>query len=393
MTDTPRAFTPVIWLSAAHVITDLYLPVLTAILPLLISTYGFSYFLAGLLVTMYNVTSSLTQPLFGWLSDRYGIILHVSICLLISAIFISAMGLSGNFFLLALFAALAALGHAAFHPNAFSIVNRLCTPENRGKITSIFVVGGNIGYAAGPLLAAAIIFYFGLTGLPLLVIPAAIMATALYALFPHAGRKEGRKSENTIEKTPPGAYHKLIVLFSASTLRAWVIFCAIAFIPAFLMSRGLDLITADLLISAMLIAGVAGQLIGGSFSDTYGRKEFVIVGTFFAIPAFCVFIFTTGILSIVALLVFGFAMWSGFAVTVAMAHEMMPGKVAFTSGLMLGASLGIGGMGVAVTGFLADTYSLNQALEILPFLMIIAGILIFALKYPWKTWHFAGRMK
>ena len=193
MTDTPRPFTPVLWLSAAHVITDLYLPVLTAILPLLISTYGFSYFLAGLLVTMYNVTSSLTQPLFGWLADRYGIILHVSICLLISAIFISAMGLSGNFYLLALFAALAALGHAAFHPNAFSIVNRLCTSENRGKITSIFVVGGNIGYAAGPLLAAAIIFYFGLTGLPLLVIPAAIMATALYALFPHAGRERGQE--------------------------------------------------------------------------------------------------------------------------------------------------------------------------------------------------------
>ncbi len=174
----------ILWLSGAHVITDLYLPVITAIIPLLISTYGFSYFLAGMLVTIYNVTSSMMQPVFGWMSDRYGIVIHISICLLISSVFISAMGLSGDIYLLLLFASIAALGHAAFHPNAFSIVNELCTPENRGKITSFFVVGGNIGYAVGPLLAAAIIFYFGLSGLPLLIIPALMMSLVLWRSFP-----------------------------------------------------------------------------------------------------------------------------------------------------------------------------------------------------------------
>ncbi len=84
---------------------------------------------------------------------------------------------------------------------------------------------------------------------------------------------------------------------------------------------------------------------------------------------------------------FGFALWSGFAVTVAIAHEMIPGKVAFTSGLMLGLSLGIGGLGVAFFGLLADQYSLAAALQLLPLLIIIAGVLIYFLKYPWKSWH------
>ena len=377
----------IVWLSGAHVITDLYLPVITAIIPLLISTYGFSYFLAGMLVTIYNVTSSMMQPVFGWMSDQYGIVIHISICLLISSVFISAMGLSGDIYLLLLFASIAALGHAAFHPNAFSIVNESCTPENRGKITSLFVVGGNIGYAVGPLLAAAIIFYFGLSGLPLLIIPALLMSVVLWRSFP--GNKTGTRTtrRSSVESVSLKMYRPIFALFSASTFRACAIFCTLAFFPSFLMGRGLDLISADILISAMLLAGVAGQLAGGHLSDLFGRKEYVIAGSILAIPSFYGFIFTTGIISVCSLLVFGFALWSGFAVTVAIAHEMVPGKVAFTSGLMLGASLGAGGLGVAVFGFLADRYSLAATLQLLPFLIIIAGVLIYFLKYPWKSWH------
>ena len=387
MTENSGDSIPIIWLSGAHVISDLYLPVVTAIIPLLISTYGFSYFLAGMLVTIYNVTSSMMQPVFGWISDQYGIVIHISICLLISAVFISAMGLSGDIYLLLLFAALAALGHAAFHPNAFSIVNRLCTAENRGKITSLFVVGGNIGYAVGPLLAAAIIFYFGLSGLPLLVIPALLMAFVLWRSFPADKKMAHSTRRSSDEKFSWATYRPIITLFSASTFRAWAIFSALAFFPSFLMNRGLDLISADILISAMLLSGVAGQLAGGYLSDSIGRKEYIIAGSLLAVPAFYGFVFTSGLTSVLSLLVFGFALWSGFAVTVAIAHEMVPGKVAFTSGLMLGVSLGAGGLGVALFGFIADQYSLIAALQLLPFLIIIAGVLIYLLKYPWKTWH------
>jgi len=387
MTENSKGSIPILWLSGAHVITDLYLPVVTAIIPLLISTYGFSYFLAGMLVMVYNVTSSMMQPVFGWMADQYGIVIHISVCLLISSVFISAMGLTGDIYLLLLFAALAALGHAAFHPNAFSIVNRFCTPENRGKITSLFVVGGNIGYAAGPLLAAAIIFYFGLSGLPLLVIPALLMAVVLYRSFP-ADKKMARSTRRSPGETVSLViYRPIITLFCASTFRAWAIFSALAFFPSFLMSRGLDLISADILISAMLLAGVAGQLAGGYLSDIIGRKEYVLAGSILAIPSFYGFIFTSGLLSVLSLFVFGFALWSGFAVTIAIAHEMVPGKVAFTSGLMVGVSLGAGGLGVALFGFLADRYSLDAALQLLPVLIIIAGVLIYLLKYPWKSWH------
>ncbi len=93
-------------------------------------------------------------------------------------------------------------------------------------------------------------------------------------------------------------YRPIFALFSASTFRACAIFCTLAFFPSYLMGRGLDLISSDILISAMLLAGVAGQLAGGHLSDLFGRKEYVIAGSILAIPSFYGFIFTTGIISV-----------------------------------------------------------------------------------------------
>ena len=145
---------------------------------------GYSYLAAGLLVTAYNVTSSFTQPVIGWLSDTRGLTISVSISLLISAVFVALMGVAQNYYLIMAFAVLAALGHACFHPTALSMVSRLCTSENRGKITSYFVVGGNLGYAIGPVLAGALVWWLGLPGLLFLVIPAIVMVFVLRILLP-----------------------------------------------------------------------------------------------------------------------------------------------------------------------------------------------------------------
>jgi len=165
-------------------VTDIYMPVLPAILPLLIANNGYSYLAAGLLVTAYNVTSSFTQPVVGWLSDTRGLTISITASLFISAVFIALMGVAQNYYLIMAFAILAALGHACFHPTALSVVNRLCSTENRGAITSYFVVGGNLGYAIGPVLAAALVWWLGLPGLLLLIISAAVMVFILRYLLP-----------------------------------------------------------------------------------------------------------------------------------------------------------------------------------------------------------------
>ena len=367
-------------------VTDIYMPVLPAILPLLIANNSYSYLAAGLLVTAYNVTSSFTQPLIGWLSDSKGFSVSISISLLVSAVFVALMGIAQNYYLLMIFAIIAALGHACFHPTALSLVSRLCLQENRGRITSFFVVGGNFGYAIGPVLAGVLVFWLGLPGLLFLIFPALFMVFALRYLLPggiagaQASHARTEPKNEVVQSKKPFA-----ILMIASVLRAWSVFAAITFLPTYLVTQGYDLMTASVIMTLMLLSGVAGQVMGGIISDRIGRKEFMIIGFAAAIPFFYLFFLSTGIIAIVAILFFGFFLWSTFAVAVAMSHELLPQNVGLASGMMLGLAIGFGGLGVAVNGMIADHYSLAAALGTIPVPIIAAMLIMIVLPYPWKS--------
>jgi FSR family fosmidomycin resistance protein-like MFS transporter len=373
-------------LAAAHMITDIYMPVLPAILPLLIANNGYSYLTAGLLVTAYNVTSSFTQPVVGWLSDKRGLTISVSISLFISAVFVALMGVVQDYYLVMAFAVLAALGHACFHPTALSLVSRLCSSENRGRITSYFVVGGNLGYAIGPVLAGILVWWLGLPGLVLLIIPALVMVVVLRRLLPGgmaAVREAHAVPLHEVADVP--SKWPFVILMVASILRAWAVFAAITYLPMFLVSQGYSLVLASTALTMMLLTGVAGQVAGGHISDRVGRKEFMVFALAGAIPFFYLFFATSGVLQMIALLCFGFCLWSTFAVAVAMSHELLPGNVGLASGVMLGLAIGFGGLGVAVNGMIADHYSLTAAIGTIPLPIIAAVILLAFLPYPWKT--------
>ncbi len=373
-------------LAAAHMVTDIYMPVLPAILPLLIAQNGYSYLAAGLLVTAYNVTSSFIQPVVGWLSDTRGLTVSVSLSLLISALFVALMGIAKDYYLIMAFAVIAALGHACFHPTALSLVSRLCTNANRGKITSYFVVGGNVGYAIGPVLAGALVWWFGLPGLLFLIFPAIAMFFALKILLPGgmAGAHEAHAARVMDTPNVPSKW-PFVVLMVASILRSWAIFASLTFLPTYLVSQGYELVTASLIMTLMLLTGVAGQIFGGRISDRFGRKEFMVFALAGAIPAFYLFFAITGIPAILILLVFGFCLWSTFSVAVAMGHELLPQNVGLASGIMMGLAIGFGGLGVAVSGIIADQYSLAAAIGTIPIPIIGAVILMALLPYPWKT--------
>jgi MFS transporter, FSR family, fosmidomycin resistance protein len=373
-------------LAAAHMITDIYMPVLPAILPLLIAQNGYSYLAAGLLVTAYNVTSSFTQPVIGWLSDTRGLTISVSISLLISAVFVALMGIAKDYYVIMAFAVIAALGHACFHPTALSIVSRLCTRENRGQITSYFVVGGNLGYAIGPVLAGVLVWWLGLPGLLFLVIPAIAMVFVLRVLLPGgiaAARDAHAAPQETLAEVP--SKWPFVILMVASILRAWAIFASLTYLPMYLVSQGYDLVMASLVMTLMLLTGVAGQVAGGRISDRFGRKEFMVFALAGAVPAFYLFFATSGIVAIITLLAFGFCLWSTFSVAVAMGHELLPGNVGLASGIMMGLAIGFGGLGVAVNGIIADHYSLAAAIGTIPLPIIGAVLLMALLPYPWKV--------
>jgi FSR family fosmidomycin resistance protein-like MFS transporter len=312
----------------------------------------------------------------------------VSVSLFISAVFVALMGIAKDYYLIMVFAILAALGHACFHPTALSIVSRLCTRENRGQITSYFVVGGNLGYAIGPVLAGALVWWLGLPGLLFLIIPAVAMVFVLRILLPGgiAAAKEAHAVPESVTADVPSKW-PFVVLMMASILRAWAVFAALTYLPMYLVSQGYDLVTATLVMTLMLLTGVTGQIVGGRISDRIGRKEFMVFVLAGAIPFFYLFFATSGLVAIVMLLCFGFCLWSTFSVAVAMGHELLPQNVGLASGIMLGLAIGFGGLGVAVNGMIADHYSLAAAIGTIPLPIVGAVFFMTLLPYPWKSFR------
>jgi len=373
-------------LSASHLVCDLYSPLLPAVLPLLMTTYGYPYVAVGLLITAYQLTSSISQPLLGWLHDTRGLAVHVSVPILMSAAGMSLVGVAGTYPLLVVCALISGLGHALFHPSALAVVSGLAAGESRGRITSFFVVGGNMGFALGPLVAGVLLAWAGLPALTLLIVPGIAMAIVLRAYLPGPNRHPHPKAVETDDgHSAPLPVGPLAVLVSASALRAWAIFGSVAYLPAFLTLRGYDIGIANALVSGMLICGVVGQVTGGVISDRYGRKEYTIAGLVACLPALALFLATGGILSLSGLFLFGFFLWSTFSVTLAMGHEMLPSRVGLISGLMLGFAVGAGGVGVALSGWIADMLTLGTALEALAAPIIVALVLFVLLPYPWKA--------
>lgn len=371
----------VLRLALGHLGIDVYTTVIPAIIPVLVSEGGLSFLLAGLLLTAYNATSSLVQPVFGWLADAKGRTVPLALAMLGGGVAIGLFGLTTSFPVLILLASLAGVMHASFHPLALSTVSRAAPEGERGRTISYFVVGGNLGFALGPLLAGFALGRFGLAGLPLVALPAILIAPLLRTSSLKVG---GAKAQPPVDAPAnrPGAF---ALLATASVIRAWALFAVLGFLPAFLVSRGVDLVGANLITSAMLLVGVGGQLAGASLSDRFGRKEFVLTGLGLAAPAYAGFLLTDGALSLALLGLFGFGLWSTFAITVALSHELMPRAVGLASGVMLGVVVGAGGIGVAATGYIADLWSLSFALWTVVPVLVVSALLYAVLPYPWKA--------
>jgi FSR family fosmidomycin resistance protein-like MFS transporter len=371
-------------LSAAHLVTDLYGPALPAIISLLILRLGFSYLAAGLLVTVYNAVSSLAQPGIGLIHDRKGLQLPPALSILLCGLFISLLGVAPGFSAMLLFCGIAALGHAAFHPVALALTGRMSTDENRGQVISYFVVGGNLGFALGPIAAGAAIELLGQEGILLMALPALAMAAVFPFLVPSLPRGMPGGSGNPAAPGP-ASWTPVAILVAAASLRAMVIFGSIAYLPTFLVERGFSLLAANTLLSLTLLVGVAGQFLGGAVSDRSGRKETILAGMAGTAVFLTGFLLIPGPAGLLSLMLFGFSLWSSFSVTLAIAHELLPGNLGLASGLLLGLSMGVGGLGVALIGALGDAIGLAGALWSLLGITLIAIPLFVVLPYPWRA--------
>ena len=368
-------------LSSGHLFTDLNQGAVAALLPFLISERGLSLAAAGALVFAATVSSSLVQPLFGVFSDRNPIPALMPLGVLLAGIGMALVGVAPNYPLIFASVVVSGVGVAAFHPEAARFANYV-SGTRRARGMSLFSVGGNAGFALGPLVATPLVLAFGLPGTLFLALPAALMAGVMFAesprmlrLAPEEASSGTREVDASQERWGPFA-----VMVAVVAVRSFVYFGLVAFVAAYYERvLGTSAALGNVALTVMLAAGAVGTLLMGPVADRFGRKVVLALSMVVLCPLVLAFTFVGPYWGMALLALVGAATVGTFGVTVVMGQEYLPGRIGLAAGVTMGLSIGLGGVGAPLLGLLADAGGLRTtmlAIAALPVLGLVLSLVL-----------------
>ena len=364
-------------LGLGHAVDDFYPSFLSSLLPLFVEELQLSLALAGALATIHGFSTSLIQPLFGYLSDRVQRPTLLAWGILGSAIFTSLWGLAPNGLLLTLLIVLAGLGAALFHPVAGALAGRMAR-ERKGLGMSVFVTGGTVGYGLGPLVAVGLASRWGLPSIAVAGVPGVLTALLLYRFTRRLSSRESLRAPTDREAPltelphPPGPgfgavwrqVRPLLTLVAVVTLRAALAITLSTFLPLYLSQRGLSLLLGGLAVSVFRIAGAVGGIAGGPLSDHIGRKATLFLSFILALPLLWGFFLSDGWSALALLAAAGAIIGSSMPVNILLAQEAAPQNPSLASGMVMGLAWGLGGLVVTGVGWWGDQVGLFTALSV-----------------------------
>jgi len=361
----------IVSLSLAHLLNDWYMNYIQTLLPFLVAA-GLGMSKGAFLISAFTVTSSLLQPVFGYLVDQKNQRWMVYVGTIWMAVLISLVGLFKNYSLLVVVAALSGLGTAAFHPQASAMVTSV-SGTKKGFFQACFTAAGNVGWALTPLMVVPFVQTYGLEMTPIFILPGVLVAILLWFSAPRISSK--------VKVVPPplmpilrSNWVELTKLTIVVAFRSLAYLGLIAFLPLYLQATNISLLVGSRLLFVMLFFGAIGGIVGGYLSDRIGRKAVIVGSLLLSTPMFYCFLHTSGVLSYVLLALAGAALLASFSVTVVVAQEIISKNAAMASGLMLGFGIGIGGLGVGLVGILAEHYGVSFAINLLIWLPLLAGL-------------------
>ena len=369
-------------ISAAHMINDMMQSLILAIYPILKGEFALSFGQIGLITLTYQLTASLFQPLVGLYTDRKPVPYSLPFGMGFTLLGLLLLGFAPSFGVVLLAAALVGIGSSIFHPES-SRVARMASGGQHGLAQSLFQVGGNTGSALGPLVAAAVIVPYGQRSVAWFAL-AALLGMGLlaqvsrwYAIHRLATAAKG--AAKAVASTLPrgtviGAISVLLLLIFS---KYFYIASISSFYTFYLIGKfGVSVQSAQMHLFIFLAASAAGTLIGGPVGDRIGRKP-VIWGSILGVAPFALALPYVGLEWTTALtVIIGFVLSSAFSAILVYAQELIPGKVGAVSGLFFGFAFGMGGLGAAALGLLADATSIDVVYRVCAFLPLLGMVAI-----------------
>ncbi len=380
-----------VWLlGAAHCVTDLSPGALYAALPFLKAKFALSYAEVSAVVLVQNIAASITQPLFGYFSDKKHRPWLMPMGCLLTGLFMTASLFAPTYYWLLLCTAVSGFGNAAFHPEAAKTVNLLAGVA-KGKCISVFSVGGYAGVALGSLFLGLLLL--GGEG-PLLfcyALPSFVLGGILFGVrkaFPRT-MGQGAGSLGSLKKT---LSWPLLALLGMILTRATISSGLGTFVPLYYAAYlGGDSLRTSSLLTVYLGAGVFGTLLGGTMSDRYGSKKVMLYSTLPITALLYLFMRSHDAATFILLALVSVLLSATATSSMVFAQRMMPKNIGMASGLTLGFSIGLGTLGVTGLGKLADGWGLPFVFEILAFLPLLGFALTLFVKEPARLAGIAGK--
>jgi FSR family fosmidomycin resistance protein-like MFS transporter len=358
-------------LMLGHLAVDSYAGLLPVLFPLLIGRFHLDLGTVGLVSLAYTGMASVSQPLFGAVADRYGT-RFTGAALLWTAVTFGAVGFAPTFPVLLAIAAFSGLGSGFFHPLGALTVRALLPPRRRNTAMSVYVTGGTIGLACGPLIGVAVFGLLGLRGTAVMILP--VVAIAAF-LLTSMGSARGAVPRRVV----PAASHaavpraKLLATVGMMMSRSWTVVTLQAFTPTWYHQLGYKPWFYGPLVTTLVLASAAGAVGCGGLADRHGRRTVILATLTLSVPAVALYVAFPGPAAFLWAIMVGLLAASTAPLMLMLAQELMAGRAGLASGLIMGLAFVTGAIGVPVIGTVADHLGLQAALA-LQVLVVVATI-------------------
>lgn len=385
-------FSVLLMVSLGHLLNDMFQSVIPSIYPMIKESLGLSFVQVGAITLTNQITSSLLQPLVGYYSDKhprpYGLV--VGMCFTLTGLLL--LSVANSFSAVLLSVAFVGVGSSVLHPES-SKVARLASGGAKGMAQSIFQIGGNVGRAFGPVAVALIVVPHGQGSIRWYALLAVVavwvlsrigrwyqkqLAKQVAKVVPNAGRNEVMLQENKNNLTRRQIVIALVVLLVLMFSKDFYTANIQSYLTFYMIDKfGLSVGASQYVLFAFLVSTAIGLLIGGEVGDRYGRK-YVIWGSILGSSPFALLLpYCNLAWTIVLAVLVGMVMSSAMSAILVYGTELLPGSVGMISGAFFGLSFGLGGIGSALFGWLADLTNIQYVFQLTAFLPLLGIVAYF----------------